>query len=205
VTGARHRAHLAAVCLGLLALAGCGVPVSGSPRALSVNDLPPPQAAVTTTTAPADYLKLTIVFLGTNGQPTPVSRYAAAQQDRLSTALGDLFQGPVGNEILLVTTAIPGPTQLLRVTPDPPANTGPPSSGPVIVNLSGDFLATSGPNQVLAVEQVVLTVACYLGAATQVSFEVEGIAQPVPIGTGSSPGRPVKAADYVSLPLNCGP
>ena len=60
------------------------------------------------------------------------------------------------------------------------------------VNLSADFLVTSVPE--LAVEQVALTVACYLTSTTQVIFQVEGTAQqPVPTGSGTPVPRAVTA------------
>jgi len=193
----------AAMCVLGLALAACGVPVSSSPHALSPNDRPP--SLVTSTTAPpSDDVKLTIVLLGPNNQPVPVPRYAPQQQDRLSTALTDLLAGPGSGDPPSYSSAIPSSTKLMGVSPNPPANSGPPARGPVVVNLSADFLVTSVPE--LAVEQVVLTVDCYLGSTTAVAFEVEGSAQPVPTGNGTSVVRPVTAADYLgpNTPLSCG-
>ena len=204
-----RRALIAALgaAAAALALSACGVPVTGSARALSRGDLPPAQAASTTTTAPADDLALTIMLLDPNQQPTPVTRYAPQQQDRLSTALDDLFAGPGSSDLTRgLTTAIPDTTQLLRVSPDPPANAGPPANGPVTVDLSGNFLIITGLTQLLAVEQVVLTVACYLGETTPVAFEVEGSPLSVPTGSGTSVTRPVLATDYLNAtPLSCGP
>jgi hypothetical protein len=84
------------------------------------------------------------------------------------------------------------------VSPNPASGAVSPAN-PVVVNLSSDFLDAVGINQVLAAEQVVLTVACYLGPpyATRVLFEVEGNPLSVPVGNGSTVVRPVTASDYV--------
>jgi len=191
-----------------LALAACGVPVSGSPRALSKADVPPPVGNPSTTIAPADDVPLTIVLVSPTGAPLPRSRYVPQQQDRLSAALADLLGGPDPQEIALgISSAIPGPTTLQRVAPNPASGAVPPAN-PVVVNLSADFLDAVGINQVLAAEQVVLTVACYLGPpyATRVLFEVEGNPLSVPIGNGSTVVRPVTASDYVGqAPPPCTP
>jgi spore germination protein GerM len=200
----RARRALAPLCaIGLaLVVAACGVPVSGSPRALSDRDLPPPQAASPPTTA-ADEVPLTIVLISPSGTYTPALRAALPQQDKLSTALTDLLGGPLGKEIPAgITSAIPSTTTLLGVTPNPSAGTVP--AGPVTVDLSEDFLGATGTSQILATGQVVLTISCYLGPQIPVRFEIESSPQPVPIGTGADVSQPVTAADYLgSAPLNC--
>ena len=201
------RARLGALSgtLGLaIALAACGVPTSDSPRALSQSDLPVPPAAATTTTAPpADEVAVTIVLLDSaTNAPTPVLRYAPQQSDRLQTVLNDLLLGPApGSETLHLTSAIPSSTRLIGVSPNPLGTPGVAPSGPVTVNLSADFIEINGPSQVLAVEQVVFTVACDLTPTTRVLFEVDGVPQDVPIANGTSVNRPVAAADYG--PLSC--
>ena len=205
------RARLAALggtVVLALALAACGVPVSGSPRAISKSDLPAAPAAATTTTAPpADEVAVIIVLLDSaTNAPSPVLRYAPQQSDRLQTVLTDLLLGPApGSETLHLTSAIPSSTRLIGVSPNPLGTPGIAPSGPVTVNLSADFIAINGPSQVLAVEQVVFTVACDLTPVapptTRVFFEVDGVAQDVPIANGTSVSRPVTAADYG--PLSC--
>jgi hypothetical protein len=54
----------------VLGLAGCGVPVTGSPRALSKADVPPQVGNPSTTTAPADDVPLTIVLVNPTGSRT---------------------------------------------------------------------------------------------------------------------------------------
>lgn len=203
------RARLAAlggtVALAL-ALAACGAPISGSPRAISRADLPaPPAPATTTTTPPTDYVALTIVLLDSaTNAPTPVLRYAPQQSDRLATVLADLLAGPTpGIETLHLYSAIPPSTRLIGVSPNPLGTPGVAPTGPVTVNLSTDFVQINGLSQVLAVEQVVFTVACDLTptapASTRVSFEVDGAPKDVPVANGTSVSRPVTTADYSPL------
>jgi Sporulation and spore germination len=182
-----------------LALGACGVPISGSPRAISRNQVPTPPPPSTTTTAGADEIPVTIVLVNaTTSLAAVATRYAPQQSDHLSTALSDLLAWtPTGNEQGL-TSAIPAATRLVGVSPN--ANLGETPTTVVTVNLSLDFLAINGLSQVLAVEQVVFTVACALVPTTRVLFEVDGVAQPVPIGSGISVSRPVSATDYPSPP-----
>lgn len=206
----RARRALVPLCaIGLaLVVAACGVPVSGSPRALSKNDIPtaPAPSPSTPTTVP-DEVPLVVVLIDASGSYVPAFRAASQQQDKLSTALSDLLGGPAGKEIPAGwTTAVPNTTSLLDVSPNLPAGDVPPN--PVQVNLSEDFLEASGIDQVLAAGQVVLTIACYLGSATRVNFFIDGSSQPVPIGTGATPSPPraVSASDYLNgAALNCTP
>ena len=201
-------AALGATVALAVALCGCGVPTSGAPRAISKNQVPtPPASAPTTTTPPADDIAVTIVLLDstTNGYH-PVTRYAPQELDRLASVLTDLLVGPQPGEVLHgLTTAIPATTKLIGVSPNPAGTPGVVPSEPVTVNLSADFLEINGLSQVLAVEQVVFTVACDLTPVapptTRVFFEVDGVAQDVPIANGTSVSRPVTAADYG--PLSC--
>ena len=196
-SGSRLVAVIATVSLAL-ALCACGVPISGSPRAISKSKVPRPPAAGTTTTAPADYVSVTIMLLhaGTNA-PAPVLRFTPQQSDRLQTALTDLMQGPESGELLDgKTTAIPPSTRLIGVSPNPVVTPGVSPGSPVIVNLSSEFATINGLDQVLAVEQVVFTVSCDLTQTTRVLFEVEGFAQSVPILNGGLVNRAVTAADY---------
>jgi hypothetical protein len=182
-----------------IALAACGVPTSGAPRAIGKSALPIPPPS-TTTTAPIDGVQVTIVLLSAaTSAPTPVHRVVALKDDNLRSVLSDLLSGPQPGETLQgLTTAIPTSTQLFGVDPNPLGTPGKTPSTPIVINLSTDFLEINGPNVVLAIEQVVFTVACDLSATARVSFEVDGDPQDVPIAIGTSVSRPVTAADYLA-------
>ncbi|MGH9044331.1 MAG: GerMN domain-containing protein, partial [Acidimicrobiales bacterium] len=169
----RFAAGTLAVLAGLVFCA-CGVPISGSPQALGNDVVPRPPTVGSTLPPQSDDLSLTIVLLK-GDVPTPVNRFTPAHLDRLDTVLNDLLAGPAPSEQLRgYTTALAG-TQLISVTPNPFVNTNQAIPGSVTVNLSPDFLAISGIDQVLAVTQVVFTVACNLPAATKVAFQVAGL------------------------------
>jgi spore germination protein GerM len=189
-----------------IGLGGCGVPTSGSPRAISLSNLP--VAPASTTTVPnSDDVRVTIVLLSAStSAPTPVYRFVALKDDNLRTLLSALVSGPSAGETELgLTTAIPSTIQLFNVIPNPPGTPGVAPSNPVIVNLSTGFLAINGPPVVLAVEQIVFTVGCDLTPTTRVLFEVDGDPIDVPIAAGTSVSAPVTSVDYLATgeTLNC--
>jgi spore germination protein GerM len=176
------------------ALAACGVPISAGPRVLSRTQvqIAPPQTTVPVIPNPAF---VTIFLLdGSTNLATPVTRAVPKGSNQLSTILNDLLLGPVPSSDHGLTTAIPSGTKLQSVVPDPPPNANP--TVPVIVNFSVEFSLTSATSQVLAVQQVVFTIACDLTTTTRVLFEIEGQPSAVAIGSGAEVSRPVTAADY---------
>ena len=193
------RALVSAVALAVV-LGGCGVPTSGRPHAISKSNLPAAPAPPTTTTPNSDDVEVTIVLLNAvTNAPAPVHRFVALKADNLRTVLSDLLSGPQPGETLQgLTSAIPPTTALIGVSPNPLGTPGVVPSEPVIVNLSSDFTEINGPDVVLAVEQLVFTVACDLTPSVRVLFEVEGAPQDVPIATGTSISQPVTSADYLS-------
>jgi spore germination protein GerM len=200
VTRTRRLAPLIATVVVALTLCACGVPTSGA-RAIAKSQVPSaPPPVPTTTQPPRDFTQLTIVLLNAaNNVAHPVIRYTPQESDRLSTVLSDLLAGPSPGETLDgLTTAIPETTRLIGVSPNPLAPAIVPS-GPVTVNLSADFLDITGLDQVLAVEQVVFTIGCVLTPTTRVVFEVQGVPQDVPIGTGQAVSRAVDSSDYGTL------
>ena len=201
----RARKAAAGALVGAIALAvglcGCGVPTSGPAHAISKTHLPAPPAPVTTTTPPnSDDVEVTIVLLdAVSDTPAPVHRFVALKDDNLRTVLSDLLSGPQPGETLQgLTSAIPATTVLIGVSPNPLGTPGVAPSAPVIVNLSSDFIEVNGPDVVLAVEQVVFTVACDLTPSARILFEVEGAPRDVPIANGTSISQPVTSADYLA-------
>ncbi len=195
-----------AVALVVLALAGCacGVPTSGSPRALGQNDVP--QLAPTTTTAPAALsdLPFTVVWLTSSNATAALVRYAPEQANRLANALNVLLEGPPAAYF----TAIPIATRLNGVTPNAAVGQASVQSEPITVDLSNSFQESSGLDELLAVEQVVFTIACNLPQAVPhllISFEVDGNPLQVPVLNNTTVARPVTPADYQFTSASCMP
>lgn len=192
------------VALALTACA-CGVPTSGSPSALSKGDVPQLAPTSTTTTSPG-FLQFTVVWLSDTNTASAQFLYNPHQSDRLNDALGALLAGPTPPKQFI--TAIPPGTRLIGVSPNPNGLPAAAPNTPVIVNLSNTFTLSSGLDEVLAVEQVVFTIACNLTPAARisVSFEVAGDPLEVPVPPSGSPvSRPVTPADYGFTPADCTP
>ncbi|MGH9007212.1 MAG: GerMN domain-containing protein [Acidimicrobiales bacterium] len=201
----RRRLTMAVTLAALaLALAACGVPTSSGAKALSQGDLPPSPAQTPTTVPQTGLIGVPIVLLDAATNPAtavPELRYTPQQSYRLSAPLRFLLQGPAGLEPAHgLFSAIPPTTKLIGVSPNPVVTSSGAPASLVTVNLSPDFLETSGSNQVLAAEQVVFTVACNLSLTTRVSFQVAGVPQGVPVANGTFVRSPVSAADYGSPP-----
>jgi hypothetical protein len=210
----RRAGLVAGIVAGAMTLGACGVPITGSPSALSKSALPPVLGAPTTTSSPpAAYLPFVIFFISpTNNTLVPVQRGAAPRSNNLRTAITALLAGPVAPKEIQEGLFNPlQSVQLIGVSPNLVLNASAAPSGPITVDLSLDFLPISGVNQVLAVEQVVFTVACNVASASlapsvRVSFEVTGTNQPVPLPNGATTDAPVTPSDYLNgQPLSCQP
>ena len=198
----RPRAGVLAPLMVLaLVLCACGVPISGSPRSLGKGDVPRLAPTSTTTSSPTANLPFTVVWLDGSNNPAPQILYAPSQSDRLANALDTLLDGPKNNQF----TTIPPQTRLNQVTPNPSLVSAAAPDNPVVVNISSEFTESGGNDQVLAVEQVVFTIACNLTPAARVSvlFEVDGTPLSVPLLSGSPVARPVTPADYKFSPSDC--
>jgi len=185
---------LALGALGALALAGCGVPIGGSPTIIANSQVNPRALAPVPTTLPQG-TPTYIYLVGASGTPTPVVRYVPPQLcDNFEELLTRLVQGPDSNEVVDgVYSAIPGGTEVLSVTPR--TATGKPGSGPITVDLNDNFGEVAGAEQVLAVEQIVYTIN-QLEAGAQVLFQIEGQPIEVPVAIGAQVPRAVSAFDY---------
>lgn len=193
---ARGRA-LGLTALGLAAavgLGGCGVPVQTRPVALSASLVPRGLAAAATTTT-------------IRGSSTPVSiiQVYFVVRDRLIArsrlvpspgtlpeALGALLAGPTPAESTAgIRTTISAGTELIteRVT-----------RGRALVDLSPTFTDTGGPDQILAIAQLVYTVTGLdRPPISSVSFELGSDPVAVPIANGTLVSGPVSRTDYASL------
>jgi spore germination protein GerM len=202
----RRAVPTVAVLAGLaaLALAGCGVPVGGSPVVLANRQVNP--GALAPQTAPTRQGTQTWIYVLTaSGTPTPVERYVPPDLCTSYAELLDrLVQGPDSQEEEDgFYSAIPGGTEVLSVAPR--AVTAKPTTTPITVDFTSSFGDVTGEAQVLAVEQVVYTIDL-LDPSAQVIFEIDGQPTEVPVSSGAQVPRAVSAADYPTvnpLPSPC--
>jgi spore germination protein GerM len=177
-------------------LASCGVPATPSPQAIAKSQVPfhllAPEPPTTTTTQPTTNLVPVKIYLINSAQaPAPVERdvlYPAP----LDVVLSDLLAGPTNAESARgYSTALSVQTRIRSATTSP---------GVATVNFNTAFGQISGSAQVLAVAQVVFTVASLEGVATGVVFEIDGKRVQVPIATGAQVSGPVYVWEVISQP-----
>ncbi len=197
----RRRAWLlpAALVAAAVVAAGCGVPTGGTPRAIPKSQVPfpllDPQVPTTPPSTAPTGEPVKVYFLnGTETYVTPRTRLVGPKAT-LTTILGELLRGPYTNEIVDdgVRTAITSGVQLLR--------TAVIDDKDVTVDFNQAFGEISGTQQILAVAQVVYTIAARfpIPAAVEVQFELNGTAIEVPNANGAEVQGPVTTQDYVTL------
>ena len=168
----------ALVAMGLT-LAACGIPTGGGPTAIAKSDVPfqllNPSSASTGTTTPPVGVPENIFLVAPNQHVTPVSRDVAVPSTLSATidgVLSALLEGPTAAESAAglqsflvsgtkpqVSTTVSGSTATINFT-----------ANPVVL----------GPNQTLAIAQIVFTATQF--GIELVSFEIAG--QPVGVSTG---------------------
>jgi len=182
------RRALALVSLAALA-AACSAPsgaVEVPPERLPFALERTPQA---TPTPPGE--RLVTVYLVREDRLVPVTRLVSSEMPGPEASMRALLLGPSPAERAEgIGTAIPLATQLIGVEL---------IGGVARVDLSAEFQSPAEPREVLLrVGQVVWT----LGADPEVVsalFAVDGVPISVPIDDGTTPDRPVSAADLVSI------
>jgi spore germination protein GerM len=182
-----------AACL----VAGCGVPTQSAPQTIPRAQVPfhllDPEAPTTTTTAPAPpfTVPVLIYLVSSTGQNLVSSQRLVAPPAQLSAVLDALLAGPTAGEAALGTqTAISSGVRVLGASVN---------DGVATVNFNSAFGEISGPQQILAVAQVVFTVTSQLSPETGVTFEIGGTPTNVPIATGAQVPGPVHLLQYVAL------
>lgn len=168
-----------------LLLTACGVPLDSAPERIEVDlgDAPELDLPV------GDDLEAVTFYLIEQGNLVPVTHELPAPVGPDSVARF-LVEGidPTDRGAGL-RTSIPTGTRVLAVDRE---------SGMVRVNLSRDFAAVGGEEELLAVAQVVLTLTDLEGV-DGVAFELEGVATDVPLPNGALSDDPLGADDYRSL------
>lgn len=186
------RGLLLAAVLNALLAAACGAPTDDAPRALPANDVPfgllAPDPASTTTVHPAASSEVTIYLAGPE-RLVPVERRVPAPAS-VEKVVRALLTGPTDAEARrgLRSAINPGTTVL----------SAPVEAGIATIDLSGDFAVGAGPEQIVALAQVVYT-ATELGGVVGVRFTLGGRPAEVPDGDGTLSQTPLGRAAYASF------
>lgn len=171
------------VILGLVLTAtGCGVRGESSPTRLEDIALSP--EAVPAEARPEEEGPSTAVFFVRGDRLEAVER---STPPTLATAVRGLLQGPRQTEAEGgLRSAVPAGTELLSASL---------VDGLATIDLSEDFAAVVGPEQVLAVAQLVYT-ATSIPEAAEVRIAIDGAPIDAARGDGSLSSGPVRRDDY---------
>lgn len=168
-----------------LVLIGCGVPVDKEPEPIDVEaevDLEDDGPVLGDLASISMFLIRDEVLIPvTRDLPSPPT-----PEIILDSLLGEVSQ-PERRANL--RTAIPTETRVISVEVE----------GEVLsIDLSREFAAVGGEEEILAVAQIVLT-ATNIDGVDQVAFELDGVPTGVPVATGALSIDPVGADDYETL------
>lgn len=175
----------AAIVLLATALAGCGIPLDAAPEAVEVEVAAAPDDAGP---IPGDLAAVSI-YLVRNDSLVDVTRDLPAPptvEIIFDSLLGSVTEPEQRSGL---RTAIPRGTETISIDE---------SGTTLLVDLSRDFAAIGGEEEVLAVAQIVLT-ATSIDGIELVDFRIEGIHTDVPVANGALSADPVGAADYEAL------
>lgn len=164
---------------------GCGIPLDAGPEKLDVVADQPPD----TNGNQGSSLTTASIFLVANEVLVPVRRPLAGPATVQTVVSAVLVGATVVEGRDGLRTAVPSGTRLLATR----------QVGSVAhLDLSRDFVAVGGEEEILAVAQIVLT-ATGLEDVSAVSFEIEGLPTGVPVSTGALSTEPVSADDYADF------
>ena len=175
-----------------VAAAGCGIPTATAPTPIARSEVPyhllnPP---TTTTTAPgtppAVGVAEQIFLVSPGGLLVAATRYVAVPASP-TQVLGALLAGPTATESATGIQSFLTDTGV-QVTTSP-------GDAVATVDFTSNPIQVVGPDQTLAIAQVVYTVTQQPGV-TGVTFEIAGKAIEVPTAAGAQVPGPVGRADY---------
>lgn len=189
--GTRVMAGLGVAALAL-GLGACGIPTASSPSPIAKSDVPYHllDPATTTTTVPgappAVGVPELIFLVAPTGHLVAATREVAVPAS-LTQVVGALLAGPTATEAAEGIQSFLNRTGV-QVTLSP-------TGGVATVNFTSDPILVVGPDQTLAIAQVVYTVTQQPGV-TGVTFDIAGKAIEVPTAAGAQVPGPVTRADY---------
>lgn len=167
------------------AVAGCGIPVDSAPEPVELE-----VAAVADAGGPIlGDLAAVSIYLVRDDSMVNVTRDLPAPPTLeivFDSLLGAVTEPEQRSGL---RTAIPRATEVLAIDED---------GGRLQVDLSREFAAVGGEEEILAVAQIVMTATSIEGIEL-VAFQLEGVPTDVPVANGALSDDPVGAEDYVSL------
>jgi len=175
------------------AVAACGIPTASSPTPIARSDVPYHllDPAVTTTTAPgtppAVGVPEQIFLVAPTGHLVAAAREVAVPAS-LSQVLGALLAGPTATESASGVQSYLTGTGIQATVSE--------AGGVATVHFSTDPIQVVGPDQTLAIAQVVYTLTQQSGV-TGVAFAIGGKPIEVPTAAGAQVAGPVGRADYL--------
>jgi hypothetical protein len=181
--------RLASTIIIALAVLACGVATDPAPvhfdddvkAAVAAALTPPPTAS------PAESGRLVDLYFIAGERLVGLTRTVPDDPGAVVRALID---GPGATEVNLdLRTAIPPATQVRAVVV---------TDGTARVDLSADFTAVGGQEEIFAVAQIVITLTS-LAQVDGVTFAIDGADVAVPTGEGSVADSPLTPRDYQSL------
>jgi spore germination protein GerM len=191
MTRSTRMRRAAALALVVVAAAACGIPTSGSPKAIPQDDVPfhllnPTTPTTKPPTVPAGVPE-TIFLVAPAQNVIPVTRNVEVPAN-LTEILGALLDGPTSAETAFgIQSYLTGTTAQVTATLQGGIATVDFTSNPLV--------QVVGPSQTLAIAQIVYT-ATEQGGVTGVEFEIAGVSTDVPIANGSQVSGPVDRSDY---------
>ncbi|MGD2042630.1 MAG: GerMN domain-containing protein [Acidimicrobiia bacterium] len=173
--------------LALLAvlLVSCGIPLDAEPETVNVDvdgapDVPGP--------FPGDLAAVSL-YLVSDETLVRVTRDLPETAD-LESILASLFAGVTEPEARSnLRSSIPAGTEVIGIESE---------QNLARIDLSSEFAAVGGEEEILAVAQIVLT-ATSIDGIDLVAFQLEGVPTDAPVANGALSIEPVEAADYASL------
>jgi len=177
----------------VMTVTACGIPTSGGPTAIAKANVPlhllnPTTPSTVAATIPPAVAVPEVIYL-----VAPTQHVVAATRDvqfpaNLSEILGALLDGPTATE------SSAGLQSFLTTTKVSATVTG----GIATVNFTTNPVQVVGPNQTLAIAQIVFTATAQPGV-TGVVFQIAGQPIDVPTANGAQVPGPVDATAYQSV------
>lgn len=188
----RPRTKSLFIALVGLALAACGVPTDRVPQSLSQRDVPfnllASDVVTTSTTVSSSPTALATIYLVAADRLQPVDRLVPTPPT-VEKVVRRLLSGPSDAEARRgLRTAVPAGTTILSA---------PVASAIATIDLSGAFVRGTGPEQIIALAQIVFT-ATSLPGVVGVRFTLEGRPTEVPAGDGTLTQAPLGRANFAS-------
>jgi spore germination protein GerM len=185
------RTGLALAVVALMS-AACGIPTASTPTPIAKSDVPyhllnPPTTTTTVPgTPPAVGVAEQIYLVSPDGHLVAATREVAVPASP-TQVVGALLAGPTATETAAGIQSFLTHTGV-QVTAQ--------ASGAATVDFSTNPIQVVGPDQTLAIAQVVYTVTQQPGT-TGVTFEIDGKAIEVPTAAGAQVPGPVGRVDYL--------